>query len=551
MPDHDDLDRDLERRLTEYESRIPDDVPPGVNGAGGRAAGRSPMAAVAAMVVIVVVAVLLVRPAQPGIEASPTASVRTPTATAPSPAASTSAAALEWGPMAVVDATGDMARTEGTLQISADCVFLERGEERSLLVWPADRARWNDDGTISFATIHGGEITLTSGDYVVMGGGGSSTEEDGMIPQERVDTVPWVHRPSEACLVDGWWFISDVSSIGVPTPTPEPSRAAWVPLPFPADSGEYAGVNGVTEWHGQLVAVGRAGERRGAIWVSDDGATWRPATVPDSPPELAVSLQAPFVVDERLFVIGITFYPAGSGPVGSVIWTSTDGLTWTDTAASAQFPGNPLGLIGIRGQTIVASEGHETPAGSAFWVSNDAGDTWQRSAVDLDGSRAVDGLVHDGAFFAVGSARDSTAMVWNSTDGLAWTPTELGPGYASRIAKLPDGTLLVVGGVARESDVAALGWTSTDGREWTPSGIDLACCGTEFDVMPSGIVVVQRAEDGSVSTVSTSRDGLTWSVDGPLAGDMRGVTWTEAFGVVIWGVDPNGRPSVVLGWEAE
>lgn len=460
------------------------------------------------------------------------------------------------GPLAVNESNGAEARNEGTLRITEGCVFLERGGEQQLLVWPADRARWDAvGGTITFTTVRNGELTLKSGDYVELGGGGSSEAEGGMIPQERVETVTWVQRPADACLIDAWWFVSDAAVTAVPTPTPEPRPAAWVPLPFPVGSEEFASVHDVIEWDGRLVAVGRAGERRAAIWLSDDGISWQAATIPDSPPELGVSLQAPFVVGYRLMVIGITYHPAGSGPVGSVIWTSPDGLTWTDTAASAQFTGNPLHVIGIRGQTIVASEGHETPIGSAFWVSNDGGATWQRAPLDRDGWSAGGGLLHDDKFIAPGTwyedytPETQTAVVWTSSDGLAWERTALGAGYAARIAELRDGTLLVIGGSASQSEVTALGWTSVDGRQWVPSEINVGCCGTEFAVTPSGLVAIEGAEDGSASVIYTSSDGLNWSVHGPFAGEMRDVTWTQAFGVVVAGLDPEGRPAVIIGWE--
>lgn len=115
--------------------------------------------------------------------------------------------APEWGPLALVDATGDMARTEGTLRIMDGCVLLERDGEEELLVWPADRSRWNAaDGTISFTTLAGEEVVMESGQAVVLGGGGSSVAEDGEM---WADSIAWVRRPAANCLTDSAWFISD------------------------------------------------------------------------------------------------------------------------------------------------------------------------------------------------------------------------------------------------------------------------------------------------------------------------------------------------------
>lgn len=553
MPERpDDFERHLADRLHRYESELPHPTRDPLATGPSRRPQWIGAAGTLAAAAIVAVAVILAPDSPRVADATPTPSTAA-TATASAQAQSSSAAASEWGPLAVIEFTGNEARNQGTLMITDECVFLERDGQRELLVWPEDRTRWNDDGTISFATIHDGEVTLRQGDYLVLGGGGSNTDEDKLDGAEWADSVDWVHPPADACLVDWRWFVTDVSSIGVPTPTPEPSAAAWVPLPIEDEDRDHASLNGVMEWNGTLVAVGRADLSRGAVWWSDDGSTWRAASVPDSPPDRAVHLQTPFGVGDRLLAIGITAHPMGSGPIGSVIWTSTDGVTWADTAASAQLQSAPLGRVGVIGQRIVMAEGHETPTGSAFWVSDDGGSSWQRVEIEPgNGWWVHGGLVHDGRFVAVGTlseggANEESAAIWTSTDGRVWDRSDLGPGRALRIAEFGDGTLLVIG----SSEEDPMGWTSADGREWHRSEIDLACCGSDFAVTPSGFVTVQGADDGSESAVSTSSDGLNWSVAGPYAGGMRDVAWTETFGVVIHGLDPQGRPAVIVGWESE
>ncbi|HET6381151.1 MAG TPA: hypothetical protein VFH63_09015 [candidate division Zixibacteria bacterium] len=114
----------------------------------------------------------------------------------------------ETGPLALVDATGDMARNEGTVVITDACIFLERGGERGLLVWPADRTRWNEgDRTISFSTLDGAEVTVESGQQVVLAGGGAGAGEDG---EDWTETIQWARRPAPECAADGAWFVTDV-----------------------------------------------------------------------------------------------------------------------------------------------------------------------------------------------------------------------------------------------------------------------------------------------------------------------------------------------------
>ena len=116
-----------------------------------------------------------------------------------------------WGPMAVVTSTGDMARNEGTLLITDQCVFLERDGERWLLAWPANRIGWNgEDESIAFTTLSGDHVMLRTGDAVVLAGGGSSAAEDGLDFEDWTANMDWVQAPDPSCAADLRWFVSDV-----------------------------------------------------------------------------------------------------------------------------------------------------------------------------------------------------------------------------------------------------------------------------------------------------------------------------------------------------
>jgi hypothetical protein len=112
------------------------------------------------------------------------------------------------GPLALAGPAGDDARRDGLLQITETCVFVETAGEKGLVVWPADRTRWNaTDGSISFTTLAGREVRLVSGQHVVLAGGGVHIAEAGA---DWVERVTWVRRPAPECLTDGAWFVSDV-----------------------------------------------------------------------------------------------------------------------------------------------------------------------------------------------------------------------------------------------------------------------------------------------------------------------------------------------------
>ena len=117
-----------------------------------------------------------------------------------------------WGPLAVLESDGyDLARTEGTIRITDTCVLLENGDEVALLIWPADRTRWNaSDGTIEFETLSGRTVTLASGQRVALGGGGWSAAEASNPDHEALLAgIDWISAPDPACPTDTWWGVGE------------------------------------------------------------------------------------------------------------------------------------------------------------------------------------------------------------------------------------------------------------------------------------------------------------------------------------------------------
>lgn len=123
----------------------------------------------------------------------------------------------DWGPLAVVESSGggDDALINGTLDLVGDCYILDDGNERVLLVWPADRTAWNaDDQTVAFESTDGSTATLGVGDEVSLGGGGNSVNEGGLSAQEWIGNVNWAAQPQESCVGDTRWFVGDVVDAG-------------------------------------------------------------------------------------------------------------------------------------------------------------------------------------------------------------------------------------------------------------------------------------------------------------------------------------------------
>lgn len=142
---------------------------------------------------------------------------------------------VDWGPLAVVPiAGGEEALNTGTLRITQSCVFLETaGGESELLVWPADRTRWEaTGGTIGFTNSDGTEVTLRDGEPVSFGGGGDSTAEGGVSGEEWLARVDWVARPDPSCPMEISWYVNEVVS---------PSAATLEPYVV-LESRDYPGV---------------------------------------------------------------------------------------------------------------------------------------------------------------------------------------------------------------------------------------------------------------------------------------------------------------------
>jgi hypothetical protein len=268
--------------------------------------------------------------------------------------------------------------------------------------------------------------------------------------------------------------------------------------------------------------------------------------------------------------------------VGSAVWTSVDGITWSrvpdDDAIFAADVGERAVMTSITagGPGLIAVG--DADDGAAVWSSVD-GLTWSRVPHDeaLFGGAAMTSVTAGGpglvAVGAVGSGYDfEVAAVWTSVDGLTWSRVPHdeavfgGGGQGMNSVTVGGPGLVAVG--RDEPDINSNGekcclraavWTSVDGIIWTRVPDDEAVFdgpgGQEMNSVAaagSGLVAVGdeqlgddvptgRAKDAAVWT---SVDGITWSRvphDVTLFGGtgnqrMHGVTVTDA-GLVAVGAD--------------
>ena len=111
------------------------------------------------------------------------------------------------GPLAVERTNlGMEALSHGTLAIEGRCTWIVADEDRWLLVWPADAARWDAlAGAVVFRDRDGREHHLRDGDEVALGGGAIS-KADG----EPFGQIDWVVPPAPGCETGTRWHVSGV-----------------------------------------------------------------------------------------------------------------------------------------------------------------------------------------------------------------------------------------------------------------------------------------------------------------------------------------------------
>jgi hypothetical protein len=243
-------------------------------------------------------------------------------------------------------------------------------------------------------------------------------------------------------------------------------------------------------------------------------------------------------------------YEAIGGDSDAAVWTSPDGVTWSqvphdEAVFGGEGPQKMLAVVaGGPGLVAVGYEFSDEHRDAAVWTSVD-GLTWVRVAHDEsvfggEGPQEMlavvaggPGLVAVGHDFADG---DGDAAVWTSEDGMIWTrvcqETEVfgGDSYQMMTAVAVGGPGLVA--VGRDGESGAV-WTSVDGLTWLRVAHDEAVFGGGMQCQITGITV---GGPGLVAVGSECRpDFSNPAVDMLAAPCSLGGSWTAA----VW-VSPDG-----------
>ena len=217
-----------------------------------------------------------------------------------------------------------------------------------------------------------------------------------------------------------------------------------------------------TGWSAATADASDPAKRRGELWVSADGQTWVPATLPEIGELTAVTRIA------SGYLAAGQSYAADPTDGDAVTLFSTDGARWAQVAATGLDGPGPFGIAGL-----VAD-----PAGGIVAL-----------AARLDGAVTRSGL-------------------WRSPDGAAWTfdrwvpAAGLGVADARGVALDAAGGLVVVGEQSGPSGGPVV-WRTENG-ELVPHPVDLGAGGEASAVVVTANGLVVAGEVASVGAAAWS-----------------------------------------------
>lgn len=224
-------------------------------------------------------------------------------------------------------------------------------------------------------------------------------------------------------------------------------------------------------------------------------------------------------------------------PVGGLVYTSADGITWTTRTASEQ-----NSWRGVAWSPALNLFCAVATNGTHRVMTSPDGITWtNQNASAVAGWRAVTWCDTLGLFVAVGST--SVAM-W-SPDGVTWTNGTGVPGSKAFSGVTWASSISTLVAVANTAGTASI-MTSTDGKAWTgrthPNVVFLAPGGSSTGGATNGVwsptlhlfvVPAKITSSPNLYAPLTSPDGITWTqqtlpvaVDIPL--EFYGVCWDTA-----------------------
>ena len=310
-------------------------------------------------------------------------------------------------------------------------------------------------------------------------------------------------------------------------------------MPDPAP-GVFGGgtPTGVVAFRGTFVATGTVwavccaggdpAVNLGVVWTSSDGRSW---SMSDRIPTFEHASLTGLVTDgKRLMAIGSYPSPTGRDPEASLpaAWVSSDGRTWVRAPgpAPSYVAVGPHGFIGA-----VVTQDVSRSVTSAQFVTSTDGLTWTNASgifqADLRGLAAAP----DGTAMAVGAvpgvprtdkSTTTDMVIWRSADGSSWTGPETIAHDALPVAVTSDGHGFLA--VVHLSALLARGSISDVSRVWRFVGGDRP----QATTIPLG-------DEEWLTAVFVVGDTLLAVGDTLVAGSANAMVWVSTDAGATWG----------------
>ncbi|MBI4559568.1 MAG: DUF1565 domain-containing protein [Candidatus Hydrogenedentes bacterium] len=307
---------------------------------------------------------------------------------------------------------------------------------------------------------------------------------DGSNWTQDTTAAPWSARRGHAAVVHDnklWIIGGDSNGQSLTDVWSSPDGANWTQVTDAVPwTGRYShtslSLNGQLWLMGGFIG-GDSMQMSSEIWSSPDGLNWTQVLI--RAPWAPRAWHTGAIFDSKLWVIG-----GGGGILAfNDAWSSPDGTNWTQTVAtppwgprlghSTSAHNNRLWVLGGIGGDF--DGGGQAPAD--VWSSSDGGN-WQQdtAAAPWTARYFHSSAAFDGKLWILGGAPASgggtTVLddIWFSSDGVAWSPISVATPWLARgfhYSLVHDGKLWVIGGVDLSNAPLSDVWSSPDGSVWT------------------------------------------------------------------------------------
>ncbi|MFK5880013.1 MAG: hypothetical protein QM478_11045 [Flavobacteriaceae bacterium] len=225
--------------------------------------------------------------------------------------------------------------------------------------------------------------------------------------------------------------------------------------------------------------------------------------------------------NNKLWVIG-----GADGSNKNDVWSSSDGISWTEETANAEFSARNLHQsVSFNNKLWVIGGNDDDDRKNDVWSSSD-GISWTEQTANAGFSaRAAHQVVSfNNKLWVIGGKVNGVSNnfqkdVWSSSDGINWTQETANASFSARYSHQAvsfNNKLWVIGGYdgSNKNDV----WSSVDGINWTQETTNAGF---------SARVVHQAVSFNNQLWVIGGSDGSFGSNKNDVWSSVDGISWTE------------------------